>query len=529
MNQLLVMPKNTYIPKVIYVPWNSSKKNAPTSNWSVAIGAFSDVNSSVTTQVSAILDSLSFTLSDMKGENWEKVFSHISAIFDSAVEVTKQKKQAILELLKDNYGTFTLFEKSLQQACIQAKKWKKVSVDLYMNDLSDPNFLRILKDNWKWISPKLLVIGINSDDCGLMDSQAINNIRSLTKLGFSYSLADFVMDGDEVKADNLEKLTNEWLNPSYIKIAKSIYERIMKWTIKIWGTVRNLYDSLKTRGIRILLWNETEEGEMRDVTKDIELWFLQKSTVQPEDVLTLDWQLYAQEWLVRFWDNVGVIEGLTRLQVYGITGLLTDKMIEAAIPLVTSGQRRPINIFLKELWDNNFKLKIKELIKKIPDIQQRKGLVFEILEVRYGTLNKKALQNIRFLQESGFSIAIDDLCVCGDKDKMSLGIFDILNEEWIIPDYIKIEGHYCEAILDGTIPDDHLHYLREIVWHCSLFPRKPIFILEWIQDTDHAIQVKRALSMIDETRSYDVEFLYQGRNIKHWSFGVSMMDKNPSR
>ena len=528
MNQILVMPNNTSIPKVIYVPWSGSKK-APTGNWSVAIVDFSDINSSVASKVSAVLDSLSFTLSDMKGENWEKVFSLVSAIFDSAIQITKQKKQTILELLKDNHGTFSLFEKSLQKASVESRKWKKITVDLYISDLSDPDFLRILTDNWKGINPKLLVIGINSDDCGLLDSQAINNIRSITKMGFRYSLADFVMDGDELKADNLQKLTREWLNPSYIKIAKSIYERIMKWTIKIWGTIRKLYDSLKTRGIRILLWNETEEGEMRDVTKDIELWFLQKSTIQPEDILTLDWQIYAQEWLVRFWDSVGVIDGLTRLQIYGITGLLTDKIIEATIPVILSGQRRTINIFLKELWENNFWQKIQELITKIPEIQERKGLVFEILEVKYGTLNKKAIQNIRFLQESGFSIAIDDLCVCGSKDKMSLGIFDILNEEWIIPDYLKIEGHYCEAILDGTIPDDHLHYLREIVWHCSLFPRKPIFILEWIQDTDHAIQVKRALSMIDETRSYDVEFLYQGRNIKHWSFGVSMIDKNPSR
>jgi len=41
----------------------------------------------------------------------------------------------------------------------------------------------------------------------------------------------------------------------------------------------------------------------------------------------------------------------------------------------------------------------------------RKNLIFEILEERYGVINNRVLDNIRFLQFSGFSIAIDDLNV----------------------------------------------------------------------------------------------------------------------
>lgn len=508
------------MPTTIYFPWEKPyKTNWPLFNWPENTGILPEITSPIASQVSAILDSMNFSFEDITWTKWEKLLSLVCAVFDTTSGITHKTEQKIRDLLKDHHSTFSLFDKSMEQACIRAKKWEKVSVDLYIHDLSNSNFLSVFENIQKqWINPKLLVIGIKSDDCGIIDSRALTNIRHITRLWFEYSLADFVMDGNELKADNLQKFAKEELFPSYIQIAKSVYEKIRKWTIRMWDTVRKLFWVIIKKGIRIFLWNESkEEAPAVDVTKDIELWFLERSTVHMEDILTLEWEQYAQEWLVRFWDGVGVLDGLSRLQKFGLPGLLTDRILRDLIPAITSWKRRSVNVFLKEFWGNDFKMKINEIIKRIPDIHQRKGLIFEILETKYGTLNRRAIENIRFLQDSGFSIAIDDLCVCGSESRMSLEIFDILLEEGIVPDYIKIEWQYCEEIRDGKISEYHLHHLREIVWYCSILPRKPKIILEWIQDTDHAFQVLDALWMADK-----IDYLFQGRNIKKWNFGVSM-------
>jgi EAL domain-containing protein (putative c-di-GMP-specific phosphodiesterase class I) len=86
----------------------------------------------------------------------------------------------------------------------------------------------------------------------------------------------------------------------------------------------------------------------------------------------------------------------------------------------------------------------------------RKNIVFEILEEKYGIIDKLFIEHVRILQTMGFSIAIDDLYVSEKNNGMSLEILNELLEVGIYPDYIKLDGKHCMAIQDDSITDTEL-------------------------------------------------------------------------
>jgi len=91
---------------------------------------------------------------------------------------------------------------------------------------------------------------------------------------------------------------------------------------------------------------------------------------------------------------------------------------------------------------------------------------------------------------------------------MSKEILEVLIECKIHPEYIKIDGRHVEGIRNSELTYVQMEHLRELIGYFSLQSKKPIFIAEWIQDTEHALE------FMDIFGFYDVEFLFQGRNIR---------------
>lgn len=286
------------------------------------------------------------------------------------------------------------------------------------------------------------------------------------------------------------------------------------WAVKMGTSLRDMLGSIVKRWVSILLSSSTSDVDVTDEfdpTKHPD--FFQKSTITKESILSLDGKVYAQESLVRFWEGVTVPQGLEKLKELWLTNVLMHKMMMDSMADVLNGRRSSVNVYIKNLWDRHFREEIENIMKHIP-ISCRKNLIFEILEERYGVINNRVLNNIRFLQESGFSIAIDDLNVSEESKWMSKEILEVLIECGITPDYIKIDGSHIDDIRDSKITYSQLAHLREVIGYFSLLPKKPIFIAEWIQDTAHAQQV------LDIFWMFNVEFLFQGRNIQSWNFGI---------
>ena len=67
---------------------------------------------------------------------------------------------------------------------------------------------------------------MRADDYGIVDSTVIANLKQIRGLGFDFSLNDFVIEGNEVKANHIEKVVKAKLLPSYVKIAKNVYKKM---------------------------------------------------------------------------------------------------------------------------------------------------------------------------------------------------------------------------------------------------------------------------------------------------------------
>ena len=201
--------------------------------------------------------------------------------------------------------------------------------------------------------------------------------------------------------------------------------------------------------------------------------------------------------------------------------LTVEKMLkEATTDIVTTdillGKMRFINTYVKNLWDKNFRAEVLFNTSGIP-IDYRKFLIFEILEDGYGALSDRAIENIIFLQKSGFSIAIDDLYLDEIQEGMSKEILEIFIEKEICPNFIKIDGRHIQKICSINTNSDIktneetkilIHHLREVIWQFSLFNEPPIFIAKWIQNTDEAKKIQELLA------TKKIEFFFQWRNIQ---------------
>lgn len=473
-------------------------------------------NEDISTRIKNIHDQMNFLISwVLEDKNWKKI-QQMSVIFWD--QENKKEQNETLEFLKDHHGTFSIFQKAIHAACTETLKWEKIFVEIYIKDISNPEFLKTMHGiKSEWIHAELIVIDIKSDDYGVFDSQVTNNLSQIIRLWFEFSISDFTLQWSEVRADNLTRCFKERLIPSFVKIVESVYSKIKEGTVEIWKNIQSLFDIIYKKNINILLVkNDSYLPSQKKIYSHVP--FLESARVIPEDILTLQWELFGQEWLIRFGENIQIQEWLKILQNLWLASLLTDRVINESIRAIEDGTRRSVNIYIKELYESEFYTKMQRLSKRLPK-PMRKDLIFEILETKYWTLNNKALENLRMLQKLWFAIAIDDLCICGQASIMSLELFEILLEEKILPEYIKIEGIYSEEILEGTLSEYHLHYLREIIWLISLLPKKPIVIFEWIQDTHHALLIENVLWFDG------VQFLYQWRNIQYWSFWYTLFPK----
>ncbi len=248
--------------------------------------------------------------------------------------------------------------------------------------------------------------------------------------------------------------------------------------------------------------------------------FFINSTIEKESILKIDGSEYAKELLIRFWDWVSVLQWLEELKKRGMTMLVLEKMLKEGTEDVLMWERRSINVYIKNLWDRDFSKKLLTITSEIPKIL-RKNLIFEILEDDYSTLGDRVIDNILLLQKSGFSVAIDDLCLSDNHNGMSKEILEIFIEREICPDIIKLDGRLIQKISSIDTNTDIkstkeikrlIRHLKEIIWFFSLLPKPPIYIAEWIQDTDEARKIQDLLNINNE------ELFFQWRNIQSWNF-----------
>lgn len=153
-------------------------------------------------------------------------------------------------------------------------------------------------------------------------------------------------------------------------------------------------------------------------------------------------------------------------------------------------------------------------------------LVFEILEDEYGQMNEQALENIRFIKnELHAKIAIDDYHDEGEASmgNISADILWILDEEKLLPDFIKIDGKTVRWILDNTINVRYIAHLRELIQQYSL--QNTEFIFEWVQNTEEALKIEKLFQIYKNNASTQkitewVKFSYQWEKLKEYHFGT---------
>ena len=444
--------------------------------------------------------------------HWENTHSIIGADFRETITPRWQWNYATKELLSDYHETFPIFTESLYQAVDIAKSWWNISVELQKSDINNHKFLsllKIIKDTW--VSTLRITLEIFSKRNELYDRHTINQLKWATQLWFRFWMYDF-MENDkwEIQTDNLINIIKERMLPRYIKITRTALEKIKAGINK--GMVL-LYNNLINTGIKIIeIIPEIENPEIKARHIKEAKTIIENASIEWEWVYKLDGIKYGSELLIRFSNGITITDGLNQLKLSDTTGLLMQKNIEKAAEIIKNmGVRTFLNVYVKDLWQPWFREVIHNILKEIHK-KDRKKIIFEILEDRYGYMDDLVIANIRFLQESWYSIAIDDLSVDESNNWMSLENLETLYAKKIFPEYIKIDGNHIEWIRNGSFPESKIKHLREVIWVFSVLQNPPIFIAEWVQDTDHALLIKKTLG------TSRAEFLYQWRNIQNWKF-----------
>lgn len=499
-----------------------------TATYDLFQGFRPDTSLSINSKIECLIESIGFTFTDILDSDGKKVSALISAIFNNSSETIKQTEKRIRELLMDHHVTFPLFSKWIDVAWRRALAWEKVSVELYIRDISHPDFLNTLETlKIKWIDPSLLIIEIRADDCGIIDSKVIKNLQKMDSLWFRFSLNDFVVVGDEIRVNHLEKITKAGRLPLYIRIAKHVFEKILWWIFKkeknalehkqgFWGRkepILELLISMMKKGVKILQGEPTVSHEMPEDKTKPSLSFLNNSEIKKEGIFNIYGECYAKECLFRPWDGMKVPQALEILMLENMTWELMCRQINGAIEDILRWEKISVNVYIKDIWASNFRELLESKIWIIPK-NKRSGLIFELLEVKYGSMNEQVLTNLRFLQESGFTIAIDDFLLWDNTTSMSKEILITLHEAWIYLDYIKIDGSIIEGIREWKLSLDEISELKQVIWENARLSRRTMFILEWIQNTDHALQLLQVLEMNSE------RILFQWRNINSENFGI---------
>ncbi len=214
--------------------------------------SFCDKHETPTSKIDKLIRDVRFAFKDVVDKDGKKISSLVCALFDNSSMTIVQTESRIRELLIDHHGTFSLFSKWLDVACEKAAKRERVSVELYVWDISHPDFLETLENiKNQGIDPKYLILEIRAEDCGIIDSRVISNLNILGEFWFRFSLNGFIMVGDEIRANHLEKLSKVKRPPLYLRIAKNIFDKICKWTSEI---MRKFLVQIKKWGIRVLIY-----------------------------------------------------------------------------------------------------------------------------------------------------------------------------------------------------------------------------------------------------------------------------------
>ncbi len=463
-------------------------------------------------QIANLVKFLTTKISRTSDTEWNSNYSIVGADFSDTITPRWQGNDATKELLSDCHETFPIFNKSLHKAIEITKSWWDIAVEVHKSDIKNHNFLSILKKiKDTWVSTLKITLEVFSKKNEVYDSQTIRQLRWAHELWFKFWMYDFMEDDNwEINTNNIINIIKNWLVPRYIKIKKGILN-IINSSINKGALV--LYKNLTNAGIKIIeITPEKENPEIKAKYIKEAMEIIENASIESEGVYRLDGVKYGSELLIRFSNWLTITDWLNQLKLSDTTGLLMQKNIEKAAEIIKNmGARTFLNVYVKDLWQPWFREVIHNILREIHK-NDRKKIIFEILEDRYGYMYDLVIANIRFLKESWYSIAIDDLSIDDNNPGMSLENLETLHAKKIFPEYIKIDGKHIDAIRNGNFPESKIKHLREVIWVFSVLQNPPIFIAEWIQDTEHALLIKKTLG------TSRAEFLYQWRNIQNWKF-----------
>lgn len=429
------------------------------------------------------------------------------------------------ELLKDTHNTFWLFMNWLLAASSHLKSWKNTSVELYKEDVNNKEFVQGVKfatDEWKYASK--LTLDIRPDDYGYLGKKSIEKLQEVSQLWVWISIEAFSENTDgEISIDSIRSLIHGRIRPKFIKISNIVLEKIKNNNVT--KPVLNLYRWLISMWIHIIeyfTWTiKKENAHELSKKKKISDALLDSSYIEYEPMFTYEWDIWAEEYLVRFSDWIRTDLWLLQLQELWHTEDLVIKMLWRAITAAKEWKRVSINLYIKDLWSHRLLELIKNLTLYILP-KYRKNIIFELLEEKYGLIDEKFIKHVRMIQENWFSIAIDDLYVSEQNKWMSIEILDELLGVDVYPDYIKLDGKHSMAIRDGSITQSELAKIGSLIWQFAY--KKPITVVaEWIQDMAHAKQIQDFFYTIRKNdishTMNEITIIFQGREIKAGVFG----------
>jgi EAL domain-containing protein (putative c-di-GMP-specific phosphodiesterase class I) len=418
------------------------------------------------------------------------------------------------ELLKDIHKTFELFLRWLSIWSDQLKQWNKVSIWLYKEDIGHNEFVSWITqatDEGKYAS--WLTLDISWDPYGRLDRGNLSNLQNILLLWVWIGIEDFCEKTNwEINIEGITQLIKWHIRPKYIKISNTVLTRLKNNNVAPY--VKCLYERLMKMWIKIIeyiSWDTRSQDTMEIDKQKIANILTNSATIEYEPMMTFEWKVWAEELLVRFDNWLRTDIGLSQLKELWHTQGLVVKMLWAAVEKAKQGKRASLNLYIKDLWSENLITLVNTIIQDLPR-EYRKNIIFEILEEKYGVVNEIFIKNIYTLQNTGFSIAIDDLYVSKMDQWMSLEILDNLLEFGIYPDYIKLDGKHSMAIQDGSISNIELDRIKTLIWQFALV-KPTIVVIEWIQDMEHAEKINAVFQGINW-----IILIFQGREINIENF-----------
>lgn len=446
----------------------------------------SEIREHIPGRIAKIIQSVTYSIQNLiSPKDQQEAIYCVKATFPE----TNTSEGDIQNTLQDYNGTFPIFIDSVSHACKEMKNGKKkIAVSFYIDDARKPEFISVLQTLIQdWFDPWCFMFDLRADDHWFLDSRTIENLRTLKKLWFQFSLHDFELDGEVVDYENTEKLIHSKVIPHFLFITTATLEAIKRGVIRWYHAITHIIHTILKSGSKIIQKTDSGKSGLTRFMKIEDIPMVDEARIIDEPIFDQHGNVQAKELLVRFGNNISVKDGLEELKESGATLSLLKKAAKNASHDVRLGRKRSVNVYLRDLADPRIGTILGILTNEIhPDM--RKNFIFEILEDHYGTLNKRAIHAIKTLRKHGFSIAIDDLHV-GENISLSKDILRTLSEEGVSVQYIKLDGNHTKEILEGTMSKETLQWIYKLFLCFSHAKQPPIIIAEWIQDSEHARKV----------------------------------------